>query len=216
MKFAAILVVLAFASPLNAYVVPRVGNGALADEFQDFVNIVPFDEIVALVHEYVQHDPEVQELVSYLQTNEFRNLVSGLEHIPEFVELLNYIQKAGLDAYLLMNQINDYLHLGRLTPSGFHAARATQGIRGLLDRVESMLNMKEIDALYRQKLNGSTVFAQFIRFLGSPTTQKVVDIMCANTVLNNFLLKLKGYGVRLQLGRDFLQNELGLHVSCVV
>ncbi|KAK9310424.1 hypothetical protein QLX08_000188 [Tetragonisca angustula] len=216
MKFVAILAVLAFASPLNAYTVPRTGNGALADQLQDFVNIVPYDDMVALLHEYVQHDPEMQQLVSYLQTNEFRNLVSGLEHIPQFVELLNNLQRAGLDAYFMMNQINDYLHLGRLSPPGFRLTRTTRGIRGFLDQIEAMLPVKQLEALYREKLNSSTVFAQFIRFLGSPTTQTIVDTMCANTVLNNFLLKLKGYGVRLEVAREFLQNELGLHVSCVV
>ncbi|KOX77673.1 Protein G12 [Melipona quadrifasciata] len=215
MKFVAILAVVAFASPLNAYTVPRTGSGALADQLQDFVNMVPYDDMVALLDEYVQHDPEMQQLVNYLQTNEFRNLVSGLEHIPQFVELLNYLQKAGLDAYFLVNQLNDYLHLGRISPS-FRVTRATGGIRGFLDQIEAMLPLTQLEALYREKLNSSPVFSQFIRFLGSPTVQTVVDTMCANTVLNNFLLKLKGYGVRLEDGRDFLQNELGLHVSCVV
>lgn len=216
MKFVAILAVLAFASPLNAYTVPRTGNGALADELQDFVNIVPFDDMVALLHEYVQHDPEMQQLISYLQTKEFRNLVSGLEHIPQFVELLNYQQRAGLDAYKLMNQINDYLHLDRLSPSGSRVVRATKGIRGFLDQIKAMLPLKQLEALYKEKLNSSTVFAQFIHFLGSPTSQTIVDTMCANTVFNNFLLKLKGYGVRLEVAKEFLQNKLGLHVSCVV
>ncbi|XP_043528584.1 uncharacterized protein LOC122538506, partial [Frieseomelitta varia] len=95
-------------------------------------------------------------LVSYLQTNEFRNLVFDLKHIPQIVELLNNLQRTGLDPYNLMNQINDYLHLDRLSPPSSRFTRATRGIRGFLDQIE---------ALYRGKLNSSKAFAQFIRFL---------------------------------------------------
>lgn len=216
MKFAAILAVLAFASPLNAYIVPRTGNGALAAELQDFVNIIPLDDIVALLHEYMNQDSEMQAWLNYLQTNEFRNLISGLESIPEFRDLLNYQQNAGLDAYYLANKVNDFLHLAKLVPPNRARRAVTGGIRGYLDQVEAMLPMEQIRALFRQKLANSKVFADFIHFLGSPTSQRLVDAMCANPVFNNFLVKLQSYGVNLHKGRDFMENQLGLHVSCSV
>nr|XP_033183501.1 uncharacterized protein LOC117153501 [Bombus vancouverensis nearcticus] len=214
MKFAAVLAVLAFASPLNAYLVPRTGNGALAAELQDFVNIIPLDDIVALLHEYMNQDSEMQAWLNYLQTNEFRNLVSGLESIPEFRDLLNYQQNAGLDAYYLANKVNDFLHLAKLVPPNRARRAVTGGIRGYLDQVEAMLPMEQLRALFRQKLANSKVFADFIHFLGSPTSQRLVDAACANPVFNNFLVKLQSYGVNLNKGRDFMENQLGLHVSC--
>lgn len=216
MKFAAVLAVLAFASPLNAYVVPRTGNGALAAEIQDFVNIVPFDDMVALLHEYINQDSEMQAWLNYVQSNEFRNLVSDLESIPEFRDLLNYQQNAGLDAYYLANKINDFLHLAKLAPPNRARRAVTGGIRGYLDQVEAMLPMEQIRALFRQKLANSKVFADFMRFLGSPTSQRLVDAACAKPAFNNLLRKLQGYGVDLNKGRDFLEHQLGLHVSCSV
>ncbi|XP_071878303.1 uncharacterized protein [Bombus fervidus] len=216
MKFAAVLAVLAFASPLNAYVVPRTGNGALAAELQDFADIIPLDDIVALLHEYVNQDSEMQAWFNYLQTNEFRNLVSDLESIPEFRDVLNYEQNAGLDAYYLANKINDFLHLSKLVPPNRVRRAVTGGIRGYLDQVEAMLPMEQIRALFRQKLANSKVFADFIHFLGSPTSQRLVDAVCAKPAFNNLLVKLQGYGVNLKKGRDFMENQLGLHVSCSV
>ncbi|XP_043587393.1 uncharacterized protein LOC122569831 [Bombus pyrosoma] len=211
MKFAAVLAVLAFASPLNAYVVPRTGNGALAAELQDFANIIPLDDIVALFHEYVNQDSEMQAWFNYIQSNEVKNLVSDLENIPEFRDLLNYQQNAGLDAYYLANKINDFLHLARLVPPNRAKRAVTGGIRGFLDQVEAMLPMEQIRALFRQKLANSKVFADFMHFLGSPTSQRLVDAMCAKPAFNNHLAKLQSYGVHLNKGRDFMENQLGLH-----
>lgn len=216
MKFAAVLAVLAFASPLNAYVVPRTGNGALAAELQDFANIIPLDDIVALLHEYANQDSEMQAWLHYVQSNEFRNLVSDLESIPEFRDLLNYQQNAGLDAYYLVNKANDFLHLAKLVPPNRARRAVTGGIRGYLNQVEAMLPMEQIRALFRQKLANSKVFADFVHFLGSPTSQRFVDAVCAKPAFNNLLVKIQGYGVDLKKGRDFLENKLGLHVSCYV
>lgn len=130
----------------------------------------------------------MQQLLSYLQTNEFRNLVSGLEHIPQFVELLSYLQSAGLDAYYLMNQINDYLHLNRpiWLPCQRRNSRFPRSNRGYAASETSSVQGKatQFDGVHPVHT-----------FLG--ISQKVVDIMCANTVLDNFLLKLKDYGVWL-------------------
>ncbi|CAK9802909.1 Protein G12 [Anthophora plagiata] len=213
-----VLAVLALSTPMDAYHVPRVGNGALADDIQDFANILPLDDMVAILLEYIAEDAEFQKVITYLQTPEFKNLVSDLEAMPEVKNLMDYTQKAGLDVYYLVNKANRYLGLKELTPPATFAKvnyKITGGIRGFLDDIEAIIPVEKVRALYNQKLATSKVFADFVAQLKSPAFQKIVDSLCANSNFNELLAKAKAAGADVVAVKELLQRILGLNVSCV-
>ncbi|XP_031364798.1 uncharacterized protein LOC102675992 isoform X2 [Apis dorsata] len=213
-KFAlVILVALAVSNPLEAYKVPNVGNGALANELQKFVDFIPLDKINAIINLYKKEDFEFQQLLIYFQSSEFKLLVTEIEGLPEFVDILNYEQRAGLDAYYLINKINEYLHLSKLTPP-FSRAKVS-GIRGFLDEVEALIPLDKLKNLYQDRLKNSTVFAEFIKKLSSPTAQSLFDKLCASKNFNNFLSKAKNHGVHLDVVKKHLKDVLGLEISCI-
>lgn len=213
MKFAlAILVALAVSNPLEAYKLPSVGNGALANELQKFIDLVPLEKIQTTISLYKKEDAEFQQLLKYLQSSEFKLLVTEIESLSEFIDILNYEQSAGLDAYYIVNKINEYLHLSKLTPP-FHRVK-TSGIRGFLDEVEALIPLDKLKTLYKDRLNNSPVFADFIKKLRSPTAQSLLDKLCASKNFNNFLSKAKNHGVHLDVVKKHLEDVLGLKASC--
>lgn len=214
MKFAlVILVALAVSNPLEAYKVPSVGSGALANELQKFVDLIPLEKINAIISVYKKEDAEFQELLKYLQSSEFKLLVAEIEGFPEFIDILNYEQRAGLDAYYLVNEVNEYLHLSKLTPP-FSRAK-TSGIRGFLDEVEALIPLDKLKNLYQDRLKNSAVFAEFINKLKSPTAQSLLNKLCASKNFNNFLSKAKSHGVHLDVVKKHLKNVLGLNAPCI-
>lgn len=214
MKFAlVILVALAVSNPLEAYKVPSVGSGALANELQKFVDLIPLEKINAIISVYKKEDAEFQELLKYLQSSEFKLLVAEIEGFPEFIDILNYEQRVGLDAYYLINEVNEYLHLSKLTPP-FSRAK-TSGIRGFLDEVEALIPLDKLKNLYQDRLKNSAVFAEFINKLKSPTAQSLLNKLCASKNFNNFLSKAKSHGVHLDVVKKHLKNVLGLNAPCI-
>lgn len=214
MKFAlVILVALAVSNPLEAYKVPSIGSGALANELQKFIDLIPLEKINAIINVYKKEDAEFQELLKYLQSSEFKLLVAEIEGFPEFIDILNYEQRAGLDAYYLVNEVNEYLHLSKLTPP-FSRAK-TSGIRGFLDEVEALIPLDKLKNLYQDRLKNSAVFAEFINKLKSPTAQSLLNKLCASKNFNNFLSKAKSHGVHLDVVKKHLKNVLGLNAPCI-
>lgn len=214
MKFAlVILVALAVSNPLEAYKVPSVGSGALANELQKFVDLIPLEKINAIISVYKKEDAEFQELLKYLQSSEFKLLVAEIEGFPEFIDIMNYEQRVGLDAYYLINEVNEYLHLSKLTPP-FSRAK-TSGIRGFLDEVEALIPLDKLKNLYQDRLKNSAVFAEFINKLKSPTAQSLLNKLCASKNFNNFLSKAKSHGVHLDVVKKHLKNVLGLNAPCI-
>ncbi|CAK9797903.1 Protein G12 [Anthophora quadrimaculata] len=212
-----IFAVLALSTPMDAYHVPRVGTGALADEVQDFADILPLDDMVAILFEYMAEDAEFQKVVAYVQTPEFKNLISDLEAMPEVRNLMDYAQKAGLDVYYLVNKANRYLGLTELTPPAVFANvnyKITGGVRGFLDDVEALIPYEKVRALYRQKLATSKVFADFVEQLKTPAFQRIVDGLCSNSNFNALLAKAKAAGVDVAAVKELLQRVLGLNVPC--
>lgn len=216
MKIAfAVLAVLALSNPLEALTVPRTGDGALADEIQDFVDILPIDDMLLVVLEYIEKDQEVQLLVGYLLSDDFRNLVSDIEAIPEFIEVINYMQGAGLDAYAIVNLINDTIGLKRLAPpNGLY--KIGGGIRGLIDDIRAIFPLQKIKALYKEKMATSNVFRGVINVLSSPASQKVVNSVCSNPNFHSLLVKAKGHGVDVAAVKRVLELILGVNVPCRV
>lgn len=207
------MAVLALTSPLEAFTVPRTGNGALADELQKFVDLIPIKEIIEIVHRYKAEDIEFQQVLEYFQSYEFKTLITEIESISEWIHILNYAQSAGLDAYYLVNKVNEYLHLSPLKPNS-RATRNIGGIRGFLDEIEALIPTDQLKSLYLERVANSAVFADFNRMLGSPIAQTLVNKLCTSINFNNFLTKAKNYGVRLDIIRVDMEERLGLTVPC--
>ncbi|XP_076386154.1 uncharacterized protein LOC100882048 [Megachile rotundata] len=216
MKFAlALVAVMACVSPMQAYNVPRTGSGALADDVQDFVNLIPTDKIVTILFDYVANDKEVQNLVSYVHTPIFVQLVSEIEAMPEVQSLMNYMQSAGLDIYYLVNKVNKYLGLKQLTPTNTEMLRAAGGIRGMLDEIEALIPMEKVKALHQQKMASSKVWADFVAKLKSPEFQNVADKLCANATFKDLLHKAKKAQVNVEGVIVVIESGLGVKINCV-
>nr|XP_033340885.1 uncharacterized protein LOC117228909 [Megalopta genalis] len=215
MKFiVAALAILAVSSPINAYKLPRVGTGVLADTLQDFMDLIPVDKIMSIVMQYLAEDKEFGTLVTFLKGPEFKALIHDAESLPEVVDLLNYGQKNGLDVYQIVNKINNFIGLPALTPPNtFGTMKITGGIRGFLDDVEALIPVDKIKELYHKKMATSKVFVDFMAKLRSPQAQTIANAIAANPNLKVLLVKAKKVGVDTGAVIQFLETFLGIKIN---
>ncbi|XP_034180981.1 uncharacterized protein LOC117604709 [Osmia lignaria lignaria] len=216
MKFAfALVAVLALASPLQAYNVPRTGSGVLANEIQEFVDLVPTKEIMNIVLRYIATDVDVQAVLKFVHSAEFKQLVIEIEAMSEIRNIMNYIQTNGLDIYQIVNHINKYLDLDSLVPpTNVRMVRAAGGIRGMLDEVKALVPKEKIRELYRTKMASSKVFADLVAQLKSPEFQNVANQLCNNATFKHVLVEAKKAQVDIDGLARLLETVLGLTLPC--
>ncbi|XP_012232480.1 protein G12 [Linepithema humile] len=214
MKFIlALFAVLAIIGLGKAHQFPDFGKGPLHEDIQDLFDLIPASQIQEVVLDYMENDPEVQEAVNYLLTSTIlQELLEGVEAIPEFINLLNYLQKEGIEIYEVINELNRYLGIKELEPPSRSASGIlrTGGISGLFEDIKALFNYEAIIRIYVRKLKTSSAFTGLISQLQSKNFQQLVnklyDIKAYETLLNG----LKSSGVNTQIVSDVQYIVLGV------
>jgi hypothetical protein len=64
-----------------------VGFRNLNDDLNDFLALVPVDRVLGIVLDYLANDQEVQDLIFYLQSDDFHRIVRTVEELEEFKQV---------------------------------------------------------------------------------------------------------------------------------
>jgi len=212
MKFALALLALVATASANIEI-PNFGRGELYKDIQDFIDILPQEEIFAITLQYFSEDAEFQAMVEYFQSEGFKRLVQDVEALPEIKELMDYIHHAGIDIYKIVNMMNDLLGLGHLTPPDFAVGKQiTGGIRGYVDDIMAILPLDELNDMYEEKLKTSPEFAKFIDQLKSDNFQEIVNTVYLHPKFQELLRHAEDAGIDLLLIKDLLKVLWGIEV----
>ncbi|EZA60607.1 hypothetical protein DMN91_000497 [Ooceraea biroi] len=213
MKFA--LALLAIVATASAKIeIPNFGRGELYKDIQDFLDLMPQEEILAITLQYYGEDKEFQTMIQYFQSKEFKNLVAEVEALPEIKILMNYIHDAGIDIYKIVNLLNDALGLPPLTPPStlVLGTQITGGIKGYVKDILAILPSKELNDLYEKKLKTSEAFRSFIKQLESKNFQEIVNKVYVNPKFQALLKHAKDAGIDLIVLKDLLKILWGITV----
>lgn len=75
-----------------AHSLPSLEQRSLQDDLQDFLDLIPFEQIRNTVQEYLDNDSEVQEAYEYLKSDEFAKAWKYAVEHPDILEILDYLQ----------------------------------------------------------------------------------------------------------------------------
>jgi len=193
--------------------IPNFGRGELYKDIQDFINILPQEEIYVITRTYVLTDAEFQAMVEYFKSEGFKGLVKDVEALHEIKVLMDYIHHAGIDIYKIVNLLNDALGLDRLTPPDFAmiTKQITGGIRGYVDDIMAILPMDRLNSMYEEKLKNSPEFAKFEQ-LQSDNFQEIVNQVYAHPKFQELLDHADKAGIDLQAIKELLKLLWGIHI----
>jgi len=211
MKFA--LVLLAFVATASAKIeIPNFGRGELHKDIQEFLDLLPVDQIIQITIQYYTQDAEFQKMVEYFQSEGFKQLVKDVEALPEIKTLMDYIHVAGIDIYQIVNMINEALGLPPLTPPDTFSTQITGGIRGFVDDIMAILPKQQLQDLYKKKLETSKAFAEFVKQLESENFQQIVNKVYAHPKTKELLAHAKNAGIDLLVIKDLLEVLWGIKI----
>jgi len=218
MKFTSTLfAILAIIGLGQAHQFPDFGSGPLHEDIQDFLDLIPTEEMSKIIIDYISEDPEVQAAINYLLTSTvLRDMMVDVEAIPEVINLINYMQKEGVDIYSLINKINKLLGIDELVPppSHLHSAilQRTGGIAGLFEDLKQLIPFAKFIRSYVQKMTTSSAFADFIDQLKSDNFQQVVNKVYRVESVQIILNGLKSSGANVQIVADIMFIVLNITV----
>nr|CAD7206337.1 unnamed protein product [Timema douglasi] len=180
----------------------------LSDDFQDFIDRIPVDQIQAIALDYISNDAEVQAVLEYLQSDEFKDIVEKINASEEAIDLNDYLYKSGVDIYTFINNINDYLGLPHVEPKT-RSLPSKRTFREFLDDVEAILPIDDLIALFKEKQQSSPDFAAFVDRISSPEFHAFVDRMYNSEEVQAMIVKLESYGVDVDRVVKLAQELLG-------
>jgi len=213
MKFAS-LVLLAFVAMASAKIeIPNFGRGELHKDIQEFLDLVPVERVIDITLQYYTQDREFQNLITYLQSPAFKELVRDVQALHEIKVFMDYVHHAGIDIYKIVNMINSALGLPPLTPpSNIIGTQITGGLRGYVDDILAALPMAQLQALYDKKLQTSPAFRDFIRQLESDNFQRIVNQVYAHPKVQEILAHARNAGIDLIAIKDLLEALWGIKI----
>ncbi|CAD1479994.1 unnamed protein product, partial [Heterotrigona itama] len=191
MRFAlAIAAILATASHLNAYELPKVGSGALARELQDFINLFPIDDVLEYTRVYLSRDKEFQWALNFMQNEEMKAFLNDVESSPEFATLMEYLVENGLDGYALFNTVKEVME-GQLAIENVHSnLRIIGGLAGYVADATTAALLTNMQNLFENKVATSKVFKNFVREILSGRYDKLFTSTFTNTHFQRVLHQL--------------------------
>ncbi|XP_011499686.1 PREDICTED: uncharacterized protein LOC105363638 [Ceratosolen solmsi marchali] len=156
---------------------------------------VSLDNIIDVVVTYFFEDQDFGKVVKYMLNDEFKNILSDIEDLPEIRSVFIYLDKYSINIYSWINEFNGILGLNKTLPSRNTYMKVTGGIPGFIQDIKSQIPVDELQNLFDEKLRTSSKFKTFIDRLNKHELQDAVNVLNKHKGFNLLLRKLEALGV---------------------
>ncbi|XP_053970639.1 protein G12-like [Hylaeus volcanicus] len=188
-----VLAVLAVTKTL-AYKIPSTGTGTLANELQDFLDLLPKCDVIDLSKAYVARDKEIQAMKKIIDSEESKEYIRDILKYPEVKRLLNYTQERGVDTNELLQKLNESFYIEPITP--FATSRnISGGINGFVNNVLELVPVEMLHSLFEERMRTSAVFSSFVKELISPKHRNVYRLAMMDKRFLNLAMKAEKAGI---------------------
>ncbi|RVE55341.1 hypothetical protein evm_000239 [Chilo suppressalis] len=126
------------------------------ENYKDFIDLIEElsgDEIAHLMSHYIVHE-EFIATVAYLNTADFKNLIYEMESLPEFSDVLDFLESHSIDITYFIDFINEMLENPDSETDFRNARHETSGtdFNSFIRDTIVLLPKAELAALYDQKM----------------------------------------------------------------
>ncbi|CAH0400441.1 unnamed protein product [Chilo suppressalis] len=208
MKF--LVVLFALASVAFSAPQPRKIFHENYEDFMDVISKISGDEIAHIMSHYNEYE-EFQTTLTYLSTADFKNLVYEMESLPEFRDVLDFLEGHSIDINYFIDYFNEVLENPDFDGNRRSARHETSGrdFSSFIRDVTAILPKAELAALYDQKMVEDEDFKAAMEGLQSEEWEQVFDVLWASEVFQVEVKTLADNGVEMDLLLDQLVAVFG-------
>jgi DNA-directed RNA polymerase subunit F len=183
----------------------KISPRSLIDDLQDFIDLLPLDDIKAIADEHLQTDGAFAAVVLYLQGPEWTELVDTVGAKPAVQDFIQYLNDAGLPVDDILAWI-DNLITGA-TPGADPDEEGS--LRPLLDEIEAILPLADLLALLNDKLQNSPDFQALYTKVSSEEAHTLVEEVRAIDEVQRLAQRLIDMGVKVEEALAYVYEFLG-------
>ncbi|XP_076666939.1 protein G12-like [Andrena cerasifolii] len=189
------LAILAIVAVASGYKIPSTGSGALAKELQDFVDLIPLNEVKELVDAYLAEDKDFSLALDFIGSKESKAFIVDLEAIPEYKKLIAYMQNAGVDIYYLIQKVNEALGIKSVGPLNASDRKISGGLLGFAVDFADLVPLDKMTELLDEKMITSKVFIDYVTECLSPEYSDFLTGLTFNPHFLNLLTQVEQAGL---------------------
>ncbi|KAG8238471.1 hypothetical protein J437_LFUL016928 [Ladona fulva] len=181
---------------------------SLGDLLNELLSMIPVDKIIEIVTNYIENDPEVQEAVAFLKSDEFKSLVEKIQSMPQYMEYLEYLYNAGIDIYTYINYIHGLLGLPPVhRPGSFH--HSTRSLMGMIQDILNVLPIEEMKKFYHEKVENDPDFQALLEKLKSDEFKNIVESIRNMPEYMDMMDRLRSHGIDVDAIRKKINDFFG-------
>lgn len=179
-------------------------NSSLEDDFKDILQFIPLTEIQLIVNNYLKHDPQIEDTVSFIEDQK-KFIAEEFQRMAQLARFVSFLRDNGLETDNWNAKIQDFWR----TKTSF--IRSDPGIAtgGLSLMIQKILNTVPKDSLHKalqQKVKRSDSFRRFLRTLKSKDFADLCDTLNENTILQQHVFWARQEGIEITFALEFLKN----------
>lgn len=88
----------------------------LQSDINDFLELIPIDDVKEKLDEYYRNDFDVQHIYDYVTSKEFLELKKHLLDLQDVKEVLQYLNRKGLNVKMLVRKFGHRLGITKMRP----------------------------------------------------------------------------------------------------
>ncbi|GJQ70940.1 hypothetical protein Trydic_g856 [Trypoxylus dichotomus] len=142
----------------------------LQHDFQEILEVIPLDKMREIAQKYLNNDPEVQQVVGYLQSEEFEELISNIAANPSWIKFKEFMLKQGLDMEAFAQSVFEVIQ-----GAGSKSKLQTRDIKGFANEIVSVIPVDALLAKISDKMQNSVDFQIFWEKISSEEAHQFVE-----------------------------------------
>ncbi|XP_032683766.1 uncharacterized protein LOC116850062 [Odontomachus brunneus] len=179
-------------------------NSSLEEDFKDILQLIPLTEIQSIVDNYLKHDPQIEDTVSFIEDQK-KFIAREFQRMPQLARLTSFLAENGLEINNWHAKIQDIWK----TKAPFiksDPSIATSGLSVMIQKILNTMPKDHLHKLLQRKAKYSGSFRRFLQTLKSKDFVDLCDTVEKNTVLQQHIFWARQEGIEITFALEFLKN----------
>lgn len=179
-------------------------NSSLDEDFKDILQFIPLIEIQSIVNNYLKHDPQIEDTVSFIEDQK-KFITKEFQQMPQLTHLEGFSRENGLEIDNWYAKVQDFWRT-KATFVKTDLSVATGGLSAMIQKIINTVPKDHFHKLLQQKVKYSSSFRKFLEALKSKDFADFCDAVEKNTILQQHVFWARQEGIEITFALEFLKN----------
>lgn len=181
------------------------GEGGLQAVLNEFAKEIPVTRLYRRIIRALSTDRETQQVLSYVSSAEFHDLLIEVIRSPELIAFVDYAcQELFLDVRYYFNMLLSLFALPEFPPI---TSRASPGFRGLFLDILDLIPTERLKSLVTQRMVTDPFLQQAYSKIRSPEFSNIYETLANSTAYNQMINGLRAKHIDVDIVKGTIRRS---------